>query len=106
MLAEEFLEPRRISQTAFAAKLKIPLNRVNEIVKGKRGITAETAWLFAAALGTSPEFWMNLQANHDLAKARPAGGAHPRAFRLKPMDNVRRQLAVDPQKRAASRKRA
>ncbi|MGB4977431.1 MAG: hypothetical protein WBR35_11895, partial [Anaerolineae bacterium] len=41
------------------------------IVNGKRGITPETAWLFAQAFGTTPEFWTNLQANHDLAKKRP-----------------------------------
>jgi plasmid maintenance system antidote protein VapI len=44
---------------------------VNEIIKGKRGVTPETAWLFAGALGTTPEFWLNLQAAHDLAKTQP-----------------------------------
>jgi addiction module HigA family antidote len=57
---------------AFARTLGISVQRVNEIVKGKRGITPETAWLFAAALVTTPEFWMNLQSQHDLARARPA----------------------------------
>lgn len=99
LLAEEFLGPMEMSQTAFAMRLGIPLNRVNEIVKGKRGVTAETAWLFAAALGTSPEFWMNLQANHDLALARPAGMATGK--RIGPVKAERRVgLAM-----AASRKR-
>ena len=71
ILLAEFLEPLEVSQTAFAARLGIPLNRVNEIVTGKRGITAGTAWLFSKDLGTSPEFWMNLQAAHDLARAWP-----------------------------------
>ncbi len=71
MLVEEFLKPKRISQAAFARKLGIPLNRVNEIVKGKRGVTADTAWKFSLALGTTPEFWMMLQSNRDLALARP-----------------------------------
>lgn len=71
MLLEEFLKPMEIPQTKFAEKLGIPVQRVNEIVNGKRGITAETAWLFSDALGTSAQFWMNLQTNYDLAKARP-----------------------------------
>ena len=71
VLRDEFLTPAGDSQTAFAARLGIPLQRVNEIVKGKRGVTADTAWRFALALGTTPEFWMNLQANRDLAVARP-----------------------------------
>lgn len=71
ILLEEFLNPLGLSQVAFAEHLKIPVQRVNEIVRGKRGITPETAWLFAEALGTSPEFWLNLQANHDLALFRP-----------------------------------
>jgi addiction module HigA family antidote len=58
-------------QTKFAEKLGIPVQRINEIVNGKRGITAETAWLFSDALGTSPQFWMNLQVMYDLTKARP-----------------------------------
>lgn len=71
ILLAEFLEPLEVSQTAFAARLGIPLNRVNEIVTGKRGITADTAWLFSKELGTSPESWMNLQAAYDLARASP-----------------------------------
>lgn len=71
MLLEEFLVPMEIPQTKFAEKLGIPVQRVNEIVNGKRGVTPETAWLFADALGTTPQFWMNLQANYDLARARP-----------------------------------
>lgn len=71
ILLEEFLEPLELSQTDFAARLGVSLNRVNEIVTGKRGVTVETAWLFANDLGTSPEFWMSLQAAHDLAQAWP-----------------------------------
>jgi antitoxin HigA-1 len=71
MLLEEFLKPMNLPQTKFAEKLGIPVQRINEIVNGKRGITAETAWLFSDALGTSPQFWMNLQAMYDLTKARP-----------------------------------
>lgn len=71
ILLEEFLVPMNVSQVAFAAHIGVPVQRVNEIVRGKRGITPETAWLFAEALGTSPEFWLNLQSNYDLARFRP-----------------------------------
>ena len=71
VLLEEFLVPMNVSQVAFAAHISVPVQRVNEIVRGKRGITPETAWLFAEALGTSPEFWLNLQSNYDLVRSRP-----------------------------------
>jgi antitoxin HigA-1 len=71
VLLHDFLIPLNMTQTAFARHIGVPTNRVNAIVRGKRGITAETAWLFAQALGTTPEFWVSLQANHDLAKNHP-----------------------------------
>lgn len=71
ILLEEFLIPLEISQVAFAEHLQVPVQRINEIVRGKRGVTPESAWLFAQALNTSPEFWLNLQINYDLARARP-----------------------------------
>lgn len=71
ILLEEFLVPMDVSQVAFAAHIGVPVQRVNEVVRGKRGITPETAWLFAEALGTSPEFWLNLQSNYDLVRFRP-----------------------------------
>jgi addiction module HigA family antidote len=71
ILLEEFLTPMDIPQTRLAEHLKIPVQRINELVNGKRGITPETAWLLAAAFKTSPDFWMNLQTQHDLAKNRP-----------------------------------
>ena len=72
ILLEEFLKPMGISQVAFARHVGVSLQRINEIVNGKRGITPDTAWRFAQALGTTPEFWMNLQSNHDLACSRLA----------------------------------
>jgi len=60
-----------IPQTQLADHLDIPVQRINELVNGKRGVTPETAWLLAAAFKTSPDFWMNLQAQHDLARNRP-----------------------------------
>lgn len=71
ILLEEFLNPMELAQTTLAAHLGVPVQRINELVKGKRGITPETAWLLAGAFKTSPQFWMNLQAQHDLAKSRP-----------------------------------
>ena len=71
ILLEEFLKPMGMTQVAFAEHIGVPIQRVNEIVKGKRGITPETAWLFSQAFGTTPQFWLNLQTSHDLAKNRP-----------------------------------
>jgi len=56
---------------ALAAHLGIPVQRINELVRGKRGITPETAWLLSQALDTTPEFWFSLQTAYDLARARP-----------------------------------
>jgi len=71
ILLEEFLIPLKMSQVAFAEHIGVPVQRVNEIVRRKRGVTPASAWLFAQAFGTSPEFWLNLQTNYDLALARP-----------------------------------
>ncbi len=71
ILLEEFLEPLELTQVALAKHLDIPTQRVNEIVRGKRGITSDTAWLLSQAFGTTPQFWLNLQMNHDLARNRP-----------------------------------
>ena len=71
ILEEEFLKPLGISQVAFAAHLGVPVQRINELVRGKRGITPETAWLLSQALNTTPEFWLNLQMTFDLAQNRP-----------------------------------
>jgi addiction module HigA family antidote len=71
ILREEFLIPMGLSQVEFAAHIGVPVQRVNEIVRGKRGITPETAWLFSQAFGTTPQLWINLQANYDLAQNKP-----------------------------------
>jgi addiction module HigA family antidote len=79
ILLEEFLGPMEVTQTAFAERIGVSMQRLNELINGKRGITPETAWLLSAALKTTPEFWMNLQAQYDLATSRPK---HlPRALR-------------------------
>ena len=82
ILLEEFLVPMNVSQVAFAEHIGVPTQRVNEIVRGKRGVTPETAWLFAEALGTSPEFWLNLQTNFDLVRFRPKRQVQRMAIRV------------------------
>ena len=69
MLLEEFLLPMGMSQAEFARQLGWTKARLNELVRGKRGITAESALDLAEALGTSPKLWMNLQATYDLDRA-------------------------------------
>jgi len=69
MLLEEFLKPSRLGQVEAARRLGISLNRLNEIVLGKRGITADTALRLARLFKMSPQFWMRLQADWDLHQA-------------------------------------
>ena len=71
ILLEELLLAMEIPQTRLAEHLGIPVQWINELIKGKRGVTTETAWLLAGAFKTTPDFWMNLQTQHDLAKSRP-----------------------------------
>lgn len=66
MLLEEFLKPMGVSQVEFARHIGVSFKRINEIVNGRRAVTPESAWLFSKALGTSPQFWMNLQGTYDL----------------------------------------
>jgi addiction module HigA family antidote len=75
ILLEEFLEPLGMSQAAFAEKIGWTKARVNELVRGKRGVTAEAALDLAEILGTSPKLWMNLQATYDLNRAKKARNA-------------------------------
>ena len=69
ILLEEFLKPQGIGQADAARRLGVSLNRLNEIVLGKRGISADTALRLAQFLNTSPQFWMRLQADWDLHQA-------------------------------------
>lgn len=75
VLLAEFLEPMGISQNALARAMGVPPRRINEIVLGKRAITADTALRMAKAFGTSESFWMGLQADYDLEEARNQLGA-------------------------------
>ena len=70
ILLDEFLEPVGLTQKAAAEKMGMPLNRLNELIHGKRGVTADTALRLSELFGTTPQYWMNLQATTDLYEAR------------------------------------
>lgn len=70
VLSEEFLVPLNLSQNALARALSVPPRRINEIVLGKRAVTADTALRLARYFGTSEQFWLNLQLDYDLEEAR------------------------------------
>ena len=72
MLLEEFLKPLGMTQIDAADQMGISLNRLNELIRGKRGMTADTALRLAKLFKTSPEFWMNLQVAWDLYHAKRA----------------------------------
>lgn len=74
VLKEEFLDPFRISQNLLARKISVPPRRINEIVLGKRGVSADTAVRLARYFGTSESFWMGLQADYDIEEAKRALG--------------------------------
>ena len=73
ILREEFLKPLGLTQRQLADALHIPVQRVNLLVNGKRGITADTAYRLGRYFGTSAEMWMGLQQDWDLRSARDAG---------------------------------
>ena len=75
MLLEEFLKPLGLSQVEAARQLGISVNRLNELVLGKRGVTADTALRLARRFGTTPQLWMHLQADWDLHAAIDRGSA-------------------------------
>ena len=77
ILREDFLVPLGVTQTALAQHIGVPVRRVNEIVRGRRAVSPETAQLLAAALGTPAELWMNAQSHYDLATHRIQTGVKP-----------------------------
>ena len=84
ILREDLLNPLGISINRLGRDLRVPVTRMSEIVNGRRGITADTALRLARYFGTTPEFWMNLQASFDLDVAQRASAdriardVHPR----------------------------
>lgn len=81
VLLEEFLKPMEISQNALARAIGVPPRRINEIVLGKRSVSADTALRLARAFGTSEQFWMGLQADFELEEARNVAAADIRKVR-------------------------
>jgi antitoxin HigA-1 len=75
ILLEEFMKPLGLSQNALARTLRVPPRRINEIVLGHRGISADTALRLARCFGTTAEFWTGLQADYELRLARRAAAA-------------------------------
>jgi addiction module HigA family antidote len=80
VLLEEFLKPLELSQNALARAVGVPPRRINEIVLGKRGVSADTAVRLARALGTSERFWLGLQADYDLEEAQASIGDRIKAI--------------------------
>jgi addiction module HigA family antidote len=73
-LLQDFLKPLGLTASRLAMELIVPATRVNDIVRCRRSITADTALRLARYFGTTPQFWMNLQANYDLERAEDARG--------------------------------
>ncbi|MEA2720148.1 MAG: antitoxin HigA [Candidatus Eremiobacteraeota bacterium] len=88
ILFREFLEPLGISQTAFAKRLGITHHRLNEIIRGKRAVTTDTALRLARVLGTTPDVWLNMQQAVDLYDAMHSSGSKEIA-RLEPLPELR-----------------
>jgi addiction module HigA family antidote len=94
ILLKDFLEPFEMSRNALAKAIGVPAPRVNDVVLGRRGFTADTALRLAAFIGTTPEFWLNLQSSYDLKVARQR------------KELVRNLEAIRPHGTAAGRARA
>ena len=81
MLLQEFLLPLGMTQRDLAAAIHVPFQRVNEVVRGKRGVTPSTALRLSKFLGTSPDFWMSLQLRWDLYQAQRVEGEQINSIR-------------------------
>ena len=99
MLREEFMKPLGLSANALAMELRVPVTRISEIVRERRGITADTALRLACYFNMSPEFWMGLQMDYDLESAADAVGLairseiRPRPLRPMPGEEESRAIA-------------
>ncbi|WP_236789650.1 HigA family addiction module antitoxin [Amycolatopsis sp. GM8] len=87
ILQEEFLDPLRVTQHKLAVSIHVPPRRINEIVHGKRAITADTALRLSRFFGTSDQFWVTLQARYDLELERDKLG--PELADIHPLDETR-----------------
>jgi addiction module HigA family antidote len=88
ILREEFMVPVALTAYALAKALDVPLPRVNDIVREKRGISAEMAVLLSAYFGTSDSYWINLQAHYDLEMAKNRVGKHAARIRRQSHDKT------------------
>ncbi|MBL4635938.1 MAG: HigA family addiction module antidote protein [Kofleriaceae bacterium] len=89
MLAVHYLQPLDMTQADFAKRIGISRVRLNELIRGKRGVTADTAIRLSKALGTTAEMWMNAQATYDLAVApKVSGVSRIRRKALKPSEDT------------------
>lgn len=88
ILLTEFMEPNAVSQTKLAGDLDIPQSRIADIIKGKRGITVDTAKRFSVYFSTSINFWLNLQNNYDIEKAERSGEFDVITSRIRQNTNI------------------
>jgi addiction module HigA family antidote len=75
VLAEDFMAPRGLTANRVALDLRVPANRISDVIRGKRAITADTALRLGRYFGTSPAMWMNLQASYDLEIGKDEHGS-------------------------------
>lgn len=99
MLREEFMKPLGLSANALAIALRVPVTRISEIVRERRGITADTALRLARYFNMTPEFWMRLQMNYDLESASDAEQAAIRE-EIRPRRGFRRRIETTGRNRA------
>ena len=92
MLLKEFLEPLGVPQVEAAARMNVPFQRLNAIVRGRRSVSADTALLLEALTGWEAQIWMRLQANWDLWHAMKARGARPK---VRSLSKIRRLKKTD-----------
>ena len=88
MLLQDFLGPLGMTQSDLATAIHVPFQRVNEIVRGRRGVTPSTALRFSRFFGTTPDFWINLQLRWDLYHAQRAEAAQIESIRPHELVNV------------------
>ncbi len=103
-MLEQYLAPQGLSQNRLARLIGVPPRRINEIILGKRGITADTAVRLAAVFGNSAGYWMHLQAEHDIQQARDRiGGQLDRIQRLQPHTQATTPTRPKPQRQIKRR---
>lgn len=95
VLLEEFMKPLGISQSRLAMDLRVPIQRLHELVHGKRSMSLDTAMRLSRYFGTSAQVWLNLQARYDLEKAEDEGLAGKIAVDVRPRERRRRGNAAD-----------